>query len=26
LLEGLGNAVVRAIPLNELKSMLHDLC
>ncbi len=26
LLEGLGNAVVRAIPLHELKSMLHDLC
>jgi 3-dehydroquinate synthase len=26
LLEGLGNAVVRAIPLTELKTILHDLC
>ncbi len=25
LLDGLGNAVVRPIPLNELKPMLHDL-
>jgi 3-dehydroquinate synthase len=26
LLEGLGNAVVREIPLNELNRMLYDLC
>ncbi len=26
LLEGLGNAVVRTVPLKEFKSMLHDLC
>ncbi|MEN8156564.1 MAG: 3-dehydroquinate synthase [Bacteroidota bacterium] len=26
LLDGLGNGVVRPIPLRELKSMLHDLC
>jgi len=26
LLEGLGNAVVRPIPLDELKTTLHDLC
>ena len=26
LLEGLGNAVVRAIPIDELKTMMHDLC
>jgi 3-dehydroquinate synthase len=26
LLEGLGKAVIRPIPLEELKSMLHDLC
>ncbi len=26
LLEGLGHAVVRPIPLKQLKSMLHDLC
>jgi len=26
LLEGLGNAQVKSIPLNDLKPMLHDLC
>ena len=26
LLDGPGNAVVRPIPLKELKSMLHDMC
>ncbi|MFH0755839.1 MAG: 3-dehydroquinate synthase [Bacteroidota bacterium] len=26
LLEGLGNAVVRAMPFDELKTMMHDLC
>jgi 3-dehydroquinate synthase len=26
LLEGLGNAQIKTIPLNDLKPMLHDLC